>query len=261
MSDLDPGLRSLIDDARDAEAPPDGARERVLDRVMARVTAAAAGAAATTAAATTAKASAGVATWLKVVLAGSLVVGAGVALSVSSDDPPPKVQQAAPGLTTTTEAIGRALSQDASADDDELPAEEPASVTVQEDPPEPNASAVEPAARSTSAAVALDEEAADTPPEDTEDPFALELRALRDARARLTSGDAAGALVTLDSYEAKQLKGALGQERVVVRVLALCQLGRVAEAQRAGALLLRLAPDSPTANRLRNSCAAPPATP
>jgi hypothetical protein len=255
MNDLDPELQSLIEDARGAEVPPEGARERVRDNVLARVTTAAAGAAVTTAAATTAKAGASVATWMKLAAIGVVAIGAGVIVAERQPEPAPTA------AVSTVSATAQQVASDAV--DDAAPHAEAFPVAPAEEFPKreedeasdtsPRATAAPVAASSLPVASASSEAETESPP----DALAVELEVLRRARGLLNSGDGAGALAALDAYEREHLRGALGQERAVVRILALCQVGRVAEAKQAGALLIRLAPDSPTAKRLRNTCAAP----
>ncbi|MFO0608392.1 MAG: hypothetical protein U0324_34820 [Polyangiales bacterium] len=66
------------------------------------------------------------------------------------------------------------------------------------------------------------------------------------------------ALSLLDEYAAAHPAGVLRQEAAAQRVLALCARGRDAEARAVAADLLREAPRSPAATRVRASCAAPP---
>ncbi len=83
-----------------------------------------------------------------------------------------------------------------------------------------------------------------------EDPLAAETRRLRDAHGALRAGDAPKALALLGEQG-----GQLGEERAAARVLALCQLGRVAESEAARAAFLREHPRSPLADRVRGGCA------
>lgn len=85
--------------------------------------------------------------------------------------------------------------------------------------------------------------------------LAGELALLRSARQALESKDAGGALEQLDAHAARYPRAALRQEALAARVLALCALGRQAEARRTAAQLARLAPRSPHLIRLADSCA------
>jgi hypothetical protein len=83
-----------------------------------------------------------------------------------------------------------------------------------------------------------------------EDPLAAETRRLREAHGALQAGDAQKALGLLGEQG-----GQLGEERAAARVLALCQLGKIAEMEAARAAFLRDHPRSPLADRVRGGCA------
>lgn len=85
--------------------------------------------------------------------------------------------------------------------------------------------------------------------------LAAELALLRRAQAALQRGDGAGALRELDALA--DGGGQLLVERRVARVLALCSLGRIAEAQRLAAEVLRTEPGSVQRVALERSCANP----
>lgn len=89
------------------------------------------------------------------------------------------------------------------------------------------------------------------------DNLADELALMQRAHAALERGDAAAALGVLDQHEERFSRGILTQERIATRALALCSVGRTAEARSAARGLLRLAPRSPHLVRLRASCAWP----
>jgi len=80
-----------------------------------------------------------------------------------------------------------------------------------------------------------------------------ELELLARAQAALRRGDGAAALSTLDAAPARHSQ--LGAERATLRILALCALGRVVEAQRAAALLERSEPGSLQRDVISRSCA------
>jgi hypothetical protein len=94
--------------------------------------------------------------------------------------------------------------------------------------------------------------AAQTPAAD--DSLLGEVALLRDARAALAAGAAARALRVLDAHAAKYPHGALLQERLSTRILALCAMGRIAEARSAAAAFERAFPSSPHRERIRASC-------
>lgn len=83
----------------------------------------------------------------------------------------------------------------------------------------------------------------------SEPSLAAELDAIRPAKARLASGDAAGALAQVRQYRAQFPKGRLGVEATVIEVEALVALGQRSAAERLAAPLLK--GDSPYAARLR----------
>jgi hypothetical protein len=72
-------------------------------------------------------------------------------------------------------------------------------------------------------------------------------QALRDRKPRL-------ALELLDKQDVRFRDGVLAQERAAARVLALCQSGRVAEAQAQAARFERLWPRSPLKGRVHSAC-------
>ena len=82
-----------------------------------------------------------------------------------------------------------------------------------------------------------------------------EVALLRDARAALESDDAAQALARLDNLGARHPDGMLREERLAVRVLALCAGGRKAEARAEADRFLAEMPGSLQAGRVRGSCA------
>jgi hypothetical protein len=78
---------------------------------------------------------------------------------------------------------------------------------------------------------------------------------VREADQAVRAHDGATALARLDEHARRFPRGLLGEEREAERVLALCELGRVAEARRAAAAFLAESPRSPLADRVRTSCA------
>lgn len=82
-----------------------------------------------------------------------------------------------------------------------------------------------------------------------------ELALLQRAQAALRRGDGAGALRELETFP--DGSGLLLAERRVARVLALCSLSRVAEAQALAAEVVRTDPGSVQRAALQRSCANP----
>lgn len=85
--------------------------------------------------------------------------------------------------------------------------------------------------------------------------LAAELALLQRAQAALRRGDGLGALQELEAFPGSG--GQLLAERRVARVLALCSLGRVAEAQSLAVEVLRSEPGSVQRVALERSCANP----
>lgn len=85
--------------------------------------------------------------------------------------------------------------------------------------------------------------------------FYDELAALKQAQSALGAGRPEMALGLMLSLEEKQPGGALGVERKVTTVLALCALGRRDEARAMGRKLLSASGSASYAARLRGSCA------
>ncbi len=86
-----------------------------------------------------------------------------------------------------------------------------------------------------------------------QDRLAQEVLLLTRATTDLNAGRAALALKVLDEHQRKFPGGLLTEERRAARAQALCELGRVSEAQ---ADLARLAPRSPAVARAKQVCAA-----
>jgi len=91
---------------------------------------------------------------------------------------------------------------------------------------------------------------------EAEKPLRDELTLLRLAMTHHDSGNDVGALSSLDEYQARFPKGVMLVEAQVLRVLALCQLGRTSEAQKVLRALELATPASPAVQRLKTSCAA-----
>ncbi|HEX6273935.1 MAG TPA: hypothetical protein VFZ53_12895, partial [Polyangiaceae bacterium] len=85
--------------------------------------------------------------------------------------------------------------------------------------------------------------------------LAEETRLLQAAQRELARKNTAAALALLEEHATRYPHGALAQERSAARVLALCDLGRTAEAREAAEAFVRASPQSPLVPRLRGSCA------
>jgi hypothetical protein len=81
--------------------------------------------------------------------------------------------------------------------------------------------------------------------------LAAELAALDQARARLDSGDASGALSLLDDYSRTYPRGRLALEAEVLRIDALAKKGQSAAAAKRAEAFLRRHPNSVLASRVR----------
>lgn len=81
-----------------------------------------------------------------------------------------------------------------------------------------------------------------------------EVALLAEAQKALAAGQPARALQFLDEHASTYPHGALGPERAVARVIALCKLGKLAAAKHDAAALLRDAPTSPLSDRIRAAC-------
>ncbi len=86
--------------------------------------------------------------------------------------------------------------------------------------------------------------------------LAREVELLARARAAVRDGEAARALRLLDALRRAHPRGALLEERTALRVKALCEAGRAAEADRERARFLREHPGSPLAATLPGPCVA-----
>jgi hypothetical protein len=93
------------------------------------------------------------------------------------------------------------------------------------------------------------------PPRVTASALREETRALAAVQQALRDGQPENALGLLDSQERAFPNGSLQAERAAARVLALCAGHRAIAARAAAAEFLRNYPESPIANRVRQSCA------
>jgi hypothetical protein len=114
----------------------------------------------------------------------------------------------------------------------------------------PQAAASQPAATSTASDTGEGEQS------DVAPSLRRELTLIAAAQAALARNAPDEALRWLDAHAAGYASGALVQERLAARAVALCALGRDAEGRRAAGDLARLAPHSPLLGRARRACAA-----
>jgi hypothetical protein len=285
-SKLGPSARSILEAGREGDDPTPADRARVKRALMRSIAASTAlGAATAASAASAASAAAGGAAAVDVaakatsfglgiklfgVAVLACAVGAGVLLQrASSPDPAAIATRAAPSNTASatrdaanaapaTVDTASAATARAAIADPAAPARpsEPAAI---EKAPAPSARALpriaarEPVDRpeeEITAPVPAPPPAPAASPAPEEDPLAAETRRLREAHSALQAGDPQKALGLLGEQG-----GQLGEERAAARVLALCQMGRVAEAESARAAFLREHPRSPLADRVRSGCA------
>lgn len=109
------------------------------------------------------------------------------------------------------------------------------------------------------AAARLDTQRLDTQQLDAQqDPLSAESAALRAVQHAMNAGDATQALRLLDEQDAAYGGGALAPERAAARIVTLCKLARVTEAQRLAQRFERRFAKSPLLARVRNACAPSP---
>ncbi|MRG93992.1 hypothetical protein [Polyangium spumosum] len=277
MNELGPEARAILDAGRDGDDPSPADRARLRRALSAALVASGAtitlgeraaeattslgeAASTTTKLASAAKAGAAVTlggvAWkgmLALIVVGAASAGAllrPVATHVETPPAAPRIEApAAPGKTIPAEAPALA--------------EEPEVAPTSEPPPEPapaprpaptlNAQATRPAPTVTTQATN------EAPPEPAPaDTLLAETRRLREAHGAMQNGDPAQALRLLDEAKAGAEGQSLREERAAARVLALCKLGRTAEARAEATKFLAESPASPLADRVRRACPPSP---
>ncbi len=235
MHGLSPRARKLLTDARRVSPPPlakSAVRQAVASSVAAGVTVAAVEATAASLGASAAGAAAGGKSLLAMVgIWGGVGMVAGLAASAVSLAVLPS---ASPEPPATTSVVATRASTAAPV------ARASAAPVAPEPPPAPS---VAPASRTMSLPGPS---------------VAQELRLLAEARAALRDGDPERALVLTDRHRARFGAGAMTEEALAARILALCALGRVEEGRAASAQLERLAPSSPQLDGVRAACGRNP---
>jgi hypothetical protein len=260
MSELGPGARKLVDEVRDLDDPTKDDEARVRSALAAAI--AAQGAAIASGTGTAAAASGSGALALKIALAGALVAGATTAVVYTAlpSDPASHAAPSAPARVERGAIEAPAIAE---------PAAEPLEAAVVEPAPEPELpeASVAPRARVRVASPTPPENprveappplevAAPSPPvPEAPDTLAEELVLLRAANRALAS-DPASALGLLDQHRERFASGQLATDREVVRVLALCALGRSAEARSAAEPIRARLEGTPRGRRLESSCIA-----
>ncbi|WP_437571369.1 tetratricopeptide repeat protein [Sorangium sp. So ce542] len=247
-SGADPLERELLGSVRRV-GPPEGAKERAWSGIASELAAAAAvGVTAGSGAAAAKKAAAGsLSSSALSIKAAALLVGGGLALGggywalSSSTEPPGPSHAEAP---------------------EQAPAVAPqASAVAPEEPRAPVATAAEPAPRPEPRLEApIEGEPSRRPsgPKPTEtDLLRAESALLTEARAKLRSGDAAGAAATLERLRVQFPNGVLRQEREVLAIDVLASRGNLQEAKRRAQAFVKQYPGSPHSAKLKRLLDAP----
>lgn len=249
MTPLRSPTRSLIEAARPAERPTVADRDRVRARVMSKIATAGAAAAIATAttkaagnaAAGTAAAGAGTlgtaaaATGTTAGIVKAVVIGtlAGVC-ALGASQVTPKAPPEAPRVTASAVVTS-------------APVARPEPPKVVEAAPKPVASTPEPPEQR----VARPE-----PKPSGSAGMRGEIEVLKEAQRAIAAGQTDRAMALLDEHAQRWKGGALAEERLAARAIALCEAGRGDEARRAAARFLAEAKSSPLEPSVRAACAA-----
>lgn len=225
MSDYTPEEREFISMARAGQSPTAQDRNRVLQLIVATPLVAGT----SEAVAGTSKLTGLAAGWKQLVVGALMLGGAGTgayyALSPSAPEPAP-VQVTSPVVVTVEPKSEETVEQ-------EIPREAEEVAPVIEQPPAPKAK---------------------LRPREPADQLAADVALLRKAQLAMKSGDAASALQHVAEHTKSFPRSALGSERNVLRIRALCALGRVEQAKQQAERLLSGSANSPLHAALKNSC-------
>jgi len=256
MRDLNPDLQSLVDATRDADGPLPDDRERVRRALAAQLggaallastaatgSASAAGATSAVTVAVGVTTAASLSTKLAVV---ALIVAGGVgtaALTRPTHAPRGVVVTApsAPALRPHREDSAVRSSTGAAAEALRIVA--PTATTL--------AAVVHPRRASVVAVESRPQREEVAAPSSS---LAEEVPLLRAARAALRSGEAARSLDLLTTHAARFPDGVMREERLALRVAALCDAGRRSEARAEAERFVREAPRSVFVERVRTTC-------
>lgn len=269
MSGLGPDAREILRNGRDGDNPSPADRARIRAALMATI---ATSAAATASSAANAAAEVGLpasvgatkpfigSIWGGLFGKGMLVVflgaaGAGAIAAWPKTDSPPNAvtphipeKPVSPNIATPA-PVPPQVSQEDIAEKTNDPK------TIAPSPPDrPKASnprsSPAPSSPKASEVPEVSEESADT--------LIAETQRLRQAHGAMRGGDPEKALALLSEQSAENEGQKLRAERAAARVLALCKLGRVAEAHAEAAAFLAQNPQSPLADRVRKACPPTP---
>lgn len=257
----------ILSEARSSLEPTKADRERVHKKVLAAIGAAGA---VTVASGTAANATGGLSAGSLIagstivkIGAGMLVVGGIVGMlaywSGSSTDETPTEAETA--VVDNRETPASADEPEAPPPVDQTPALQPtAQPTAQPAPaeiaePEPTETVKKPPKRRARKMTEKTPQAPDEPVSKPNDNALLkEISLIKKASRALNQKQPQKTLQILDEYDATFPAGVMREERNGLRVLALCDLGRHAEALKAKRQFLRRSPSSPMASRIQERC-------
>jgi hypothetical protein len=279
MRPLSPEAQSLLDAARDADLPPPAAKSAIQSALHTKIGAAAAATAATAAAATAGSASAataGAGTVATAAVGGGLITaklaivaivaaatGTVVTLQVTHPPEQPIQQvQTAPAVLSLSQPLPSVAPAP-------IPVPPPVAEPAPAIEPEPAKEIRRPVVGTRPAPLPTSRETA--PPAEP-DPiplpappllepaqvarcdFSQELKLLYLARAELQQHHAESTLKLVAQSRAECPNSQLAQETEALRILAICELGRLAEGREAATAFLAANPRSPSAKSIRATC-------
>jgi hypothetical protein len=126
-----------------------------------------------------------------------------------------------------------------------------ASAVVESDPLEATSVAIEPTAAIVEREDREPSAITDSEPESPSSTLEAELALMKQARE---AGSPAGTLALLEQHRDEFADGVLTDEREVMRIEALCALGRVDEAEQAAAVFVAAKPAHPLRSRVEPAC-------